>query len=175
MVVIRPALSSDFSRVAEAHAQSWQTAYRGILSDQYLDGPVIADRQQVWQERMLHPSDTQRLWVAEVEGNLVGFACIFLDHDPQWGTLLDNLHVLPAYKGLSIGKKLITHAAQYSVSHAVHEGFYLWVFEENTGARAFYDQLGALNQERIVEPAFDGTPAPILRYVWQAAELAQNT
>jgi len=27
------------------------------------------------------------------------FACAYLDADPEWGTLVDNLHVVPGLKG----------------------------------------------------------------------------
>jgi hypothetical protein len=35
-IIFRSAVSSDSAPVAELHAASWQSAYRGFLSDTYL-------------------------------------------------------------------------------------------------------------------------------------------
>ncbi len=37
-VTIRQAALDDMSAIAEAHVRSWQWAYRGQLSDNFLDG-----------------------------------------------------------------------------------------------------------------------------------------
>src|SRR3954449_11637483 len=88
----RLANSSDAAAVAHLHADSWRRHYRGAYSDGFLDGDVVADRLAVWSDR-LGTADPRRCTILAEDGGLIGFANTFLDHDPEWGALLDNLHV----------------------------------------------------------------------------------
>ena len=49
---LREAGAADWEGVADLQIASWRSAYRGILSDDYLDGPVVAERRAVWRERL---------------------------------------------------------------------------------------------------------------------------
>ena len=53
-VLYRVGVGVDFPQVATLHAESWRRHYRGAYSDAYLDGDVVADRLEVWGERMAH-------------------------------------------------------------------------------------------------------------------------
>lgn len=72
-ITFRTAGLSDSARVAELHAASWQSAYRGFLSDAYLDTDVPAERLRVWQAPLAQPSDRQYVLLAKQGGALVGF------------------------------------------------------------------------------------------------------
>lgn len=92
-VTFRFAEPEDAGAVGALHAESWRRHYRGAYADAYLDGPVDADRHAVWSER-LGEEPVAHYTVVAVDGDeLVGFAHTRLDIDPQWGSLLDNLHV----------------------------------------------------------------------------------
>jgi len=41
--------------------------------------------------------------LTEHRRELVGFACMMLDKDPQWGACLDNLHVMPGWRSRGDG------------------------------------------------------------------------
>lgn len=166
MITYREAIPKDADAIARLHAQSWQQHYRGIMRDDYLDQQVLDDRLAVWRERFSHPKATQHIIVAVEDEKLCGFACTYSHYDPQWGALLDNLHVLPAWQGRGVGKALISASAQWASQQDAKAGFYLWVFEENTKARAFYDSQGAVNQEKVMVDNPDGGKAPVFRYVW---------
>ena len=97
---LRPAVSDDLASIVALHVASWRSAYRGIFSDRYLDGPIEAERQALWQARMRDPRPAQIVVVADdLDGGLVGFACGFIDEDPNWGSFVNNLHVSPNRKG----------------------------------------------------------------------------
>ena len=52
---------------------------------------------------------------------MVGFVCAYGTHDPQWGSLIDNLHVLAAHKRTGIGATLMRRAGAWlSVHHPTH-------------------------------------------------------
>ena len=60
MVELREAVYEDCANIAALHAESWQRAYRGILSDDFLDHFVLEDRLAVWSERFSAPKKNQR-------------------------------------------------------------------------------------------------------------------
>ena len=97
MIELKPAVAADFRAIAEVHAKSWKTAYRGILSDQYLDNEVDQDRLRYWLEKRDHPPANQQIVIAWSENEIAGFNCFYIDYDPEFGSLVDNLHVLPTF------------------------------------------------------------------------------
>ena len=49
---ILPVESIDAAAIATLHAESWRTAYRGLVPDAFLDGPVVEDRMHLWRKRL---------------------------------------------------------------------------------------------------------------------------
>lgn len=164
---IRLASAADADRIAHIHAESWRSAYRGALSDAYLAGPIAAERAQVWGKRFAHPPAGQYVAVAEVDGDIVGFVCAYGGHDAQWGSFIDNLHVLPGHKGHGIGRMLMQQAAAWSAQAHPGAGMYLWVLESNAPARAFYARIGGEQTDRATWTPPDGSALPKLRYAWR--------
>ncbi len=166
MLTYREATLADAKAIARLHAQSWQQHFRGILRDEYLARTVHEDRQSIWAERLQHPSAKQHVILALDQGEPCGFACTYALHDPQWGALLDNLHVLADWQGRGIGQALMRQSAQWVQQQPSPEGLYLWVFEANVAASAFYERNGGVRQERIIVDNPGGGQAPVFRYVW---------
>ena len=166
MITYREATPEEAGTIAQLHARSWQQHYQGILRDAYLSVEVHEDRLAVWHERFRHPKETQHIIVATSQGDLCGFACTYVRHDPQWGALLDNLHVVPSWQGQGVGRTLMQASARWVKQQNATEGIYLWVFEENTAARAFYERLGGVNQEKATVDNPGGGQASVFRYVW---------
>ena len=166
MITYREATPPDAEAIAALHARSWQQHYRGILRDAYLDQDIAADRRSVWQERFQQPSSHQHIVVATEEGVLGGFACTYAQHDPRWGALLDNLHVTADWQGRGVGRALMRTSAQWVGEQVTEEGLYLWVFEQNTAARTFYERMGGVSPEKTTVENPGGGRATVLRYVW---------
>lgn len=161
------ATSQDEAAIAELHAQSWQIHYRGIFSDTYLDEAVVQERAMVWAERFVNPIPNREILLAEKNGQLVGFACIEINEDPVFGTLLDNLHVSREVQGQGIGAQLMQRTARLAESKHPGLGYYLWVLADNHKARRFYDRMGAINHETIPHLNQDGGTAMVCRYIWE--------
>ena len=92
--------------------------------------------------------------------------------DPMMVRLLDNLHLLPSHQGAGIGRGLLTAVARGAHAHATRPGLYLWCYDKNTRARAFYEHLGAEAVEQIMYAAPDGQSHPEWRYAWRATPFA---
>jgi GNAT superfamily N-acetyltransferase len=167
----RSAGPADAAAIAQLHADSWRRHYRGAYSDAFLDGDVLADRLEVWAQRLRQAAPNRCTLVAE-DGGVVGFANTYFDDDPTWGALLDNLHVAHGHKRRGIGARLLALTAEALLERPQPTGLYLWVLEQNQDARGFYEARGASCVERspVAPPGgiasrLTGSPMG-LRYSW---------
>lgn len=172
-VRLRDATGDDASAIAALHAESWRSAYRGALRDDYLDGAIVRERTAVWCERLGEPAANQRVVVAEEPARLLGFACAYGNDDERWGTQLDNLHVRPDAHGHGTGTRLVAEVAAWCRTAYPGAGLYLWVLEQNHPARRFYERLGATDQEGDVWLPPDGGTVKTRRYVWSRDDLVR--
>src|SRR5262249_29205966 len=151
-VTSRPAAAADAAGIAALHTASWRSTYRGILSEAFLDGDIVANRLSLWEGRLAANGDMANMVVkvAEQDGKPIGFVCAILDEDPTWGAMIDNLHVLPACKGMGVGRALMHEAAAWVQHERPASRLHLWVYEQNHEARRFYERLGAATITRVV-------------------------
>ena len=157
---------ADADAIAALHAASWQSAYRGILPDDYLDRDVVRDRQEKWRTQLRTPRPDQMVVKAVHDGVLCGFACVFLDGDATWGALLDNLHVLPGHTSRGVGGLLFADIRARVQRHRPARPLYLWVLEANAGARRFYERHGGRAADHCVVEILPGVQVAERRYVW---------
>jgi ribosomal protein S18 acetylase RimI-like enzyme len=101
---------------------------------------------------------------------MMGFACAYVDEDARWGSMLDNLHVLPTRKGQRIGSKLIANVASWCSGTCPGAGLFLFVLERNVLARRFYERIGGVIVGSTIWIAPDGTAVTELRYAWKNAD-----
>ncbi|MDQ2813126.1 MAG: GNAT family N-acetyltransferase [Actinomycetota bacterium] len=161
--------ADDAAVIAGLHAESWRRHYRGALLDSYLDGDVLRDRMAEWTSRLAQ-AVPDRYSVAGFlpDGTMAGFAYTFLDADPAWGALLDNLHVRHDVKRQGVGARLMAETARAVIGHRPASGLHLWVLEQNTAAQAFYQAQGGRCVERqLAGPLPGGGRAYSLRYAWR--------
>jgi hypothetical protein len=110
--------------------------------------------------------------VAELGREVVGLAHTQLGENADWGALLDNLHVSYGLKRLGVGTRLMALTAQAVLDSTPGSGLYLWVLEQNAGARAFYAARGGTCVETSADSAPGGDPSRLngnpmcLRIVW---------
>ena len=163
---IRPITARDAGALAQLHTDSWRSTYRGILRDEYLDGDIGRERRAHWQSRFQCPTSGQFGLLALCETVEVGFAFAFAGADARRGTLLDNLHVCPEWRGGGIGTRLLHAVAGHVMTHHPGEGLFLWVYELNARTRAFYERLGAQKVEQAEITAPDGRTVAEWLYAW---------
>ena len=166
-VTLREATKLDSAAIAHLHAESWRSAYRGILSDDYLDQRAHSERAALWQSRFSEIASKPFFAVlAEAGAALAGFACVFPRENPTFGSFLDNLHVVPQSTGQGIGMRLLSEVAGRLIADKVPGGLYLWVIEKNSRARKFYAKAGAVEVERVELPMPDGSRLAEMRCYW---------
>ncbi|HYZ19497.1 MAG TPA: GNAT family N-acetyltransferase [Gaiellaceae bacterium] len=78
----------------------------------------------------------EEVWVAEEDGRLLGFVAIRRSRRNGW-EVVEKLYVDPEAQNRGVGSALLDQAKALRPG-----GLVLWVFQENTGARRFYERHG---------------------------------
>ncbi len=152
-VGIRSADRADAPQIAGVHADSWRRHYRGAYSDLYLDGDLDADRLSAWTERLGQFDPDRCTLVADDGSRIVGFVHLVLDADPNWGALIDNLHVVHSLQRNGVGSRLLAASAWAVIDRRPGSGIYLWVQEQNEPAQSFYrSKKGKCGDRALVTP-----------------------
>jgi len=126
----------------------------------------------VWSTRLATPAHNTTV-LAEDDTGLVGFVHVVFDHDEQWGSLVDNLHVVHDRQRTGTGTALMTRAAAAVTRQAATRSMYLWVLAQNTAAQQFYRALGGTPTGRAKVPDPGGVPGRLngspdgLRIAWR--------
>lgn len=173
MLSFRAPNIEDYNAIAALHARSWQENYRDDFSANFLDNLALEDRLKVWKGRLENPAENQFMVLAEENSKLVGFGCAFFDKCPQYGTLLDNLHVAKAAKGLGVGKQIMKLIAKACQHHSNSKRMYLWVLENNSSAFDFYMHLKGKHVETLIGNEIGDKAVKKRRILW--ADLANLT
>jgi hypothetical protein len=163
--LIRLATLADADAVARVHASSCRTAYRRLLSADYLNGDVDAERRDVCQERFREPSQDRVVFVAEDDGHVVGFVSISMTA----GTPPRTSKICTSCPSTGAADSANSCSPPPRAGRSIARlgaALYLWVFEENVAARGFYRALGAIETKRARRPLPDGSHHPAVQCEW---------
>lgn len=123
-VLLRPADVEEAQSLADLY-----TAARAAAVPMMPPAVHTNEEDRAWFTRQLADA-SHEAWVAEADGVLLGYALI----TPGW---LDHLFLRPDATGQGIGTLLLD-----LVKSLRPDGFALWVFVSNVGARRFYARHG---------------------------------
>jgi GNAT superfamily N-acetyltransferase len=142
--VIRSARLDDADALGLIHVRAWQTAYRGVMSDDYLDGLRPEDRAEMWRRGVSRAQGEQRVSVIEFDGDVVGFAASGCEAaevtDGHTGELY-AINLDPDQWGKGLGRALLRYVTQ-ALTDAGYWSAVLWVVPENERARGLYESEG---------------------------------
>jgi ribosomal protein S18 acetylase RimI-like enzyme len=163
---IREATRRDARALAEIHVRSWQAAYRGKLTDEYLGGLRAEDREERWREVLAHPPEAWRTWVAEDEGSVIGFATTGRSEDADADRSTGEVYAIyldPESVGTGLGRELFAHAVE-DLREREFRTATLWVLETNAQARRFYEIAGWRTDGAVTSQRIDRESRPCVRY-----------
>jgi len=172
---IREATIDDALVIANIHAESWSRSYARVLTRQYLEHQVPNEREKIWKDRFSKPRPDQYVIAALIDGEIIGFACSYIDGINELGAFLDNLHVALPHQGAGIGRALLQAIALKCVESDPNRGLCLTVNQDNVPAQEFYLRLGATNIGEDLWSAPDGSIVPTYWFAWNnAVSLTRN-
>ncbi|MGF6724573.1 ribosomal protein S18 acetylase RimI-like enzyme [Paraburkholderia sp. GAS41] len=161
---IREATIEDAEAIASVHVISWQSAYRGIMPEQFLAELSVEARSDRWRKSLL--SGKLRVLVAYVDKAVVGWIafgpCRDADKDSAWAEL-EALYVSPEFWSQGIGKSL-SNSARQLLRLAGYAFVALWVLSENQRARGFYERIGFVHDDSSKVISIGGLLLTEIRY-----------
>ncbi len=148
-ITIRPASKNDTSLIL--------SFIQGLAEYEKLAHEVIASEQDL-RRTLFGAQPTAEVLIAEFSGRPAGFALFFTSYSTflaQPGIYLEDLFVLPEYRGRSIGKRLLAFLAGLVVERKM--GRLDWsVLNWNEPAIKFYTQIGARGLTDWTQYRLDG-------------------
>jgi GNAT superfamily N-acetyltransferase len=140
---IRLATTADASAIGQIRVDAWRAAYQPFMPLEYLEALNPSANLDLLAERLSKPTKEFMVFVAEHEGNTLGFSLIGAPRYPTQELTIElwALNVSPAYWRQGFGRKLVDH----SVAESSCLGFSrieLWCIKGNSPAEATYIGCG---------------------------------
>jgi ribosomal protein S18 acetylase RimI-like enzyme len=149
---VRAATEHDAARLAEVHIAAWRATYRGIMTDEYLDGLDVGRASSAWRRNILEPREGTHHLVVQSGNEVVGFAILGPaagDSDPGTGQL-HAINVDPGWWAQGAGSVLFAAAEQKFIELGYERAF-LWVEKSNDRAISFYTNRRWLDDGATLE------------------------
>jgi len=147
--VIRVYQDEDFNAVTTL----WRAAREQTFPDfQREKGHTFEEDCKYFRNVILENND---IWVADVDGRVVGFLALA-------GDFVDQLFIHPDFQQHGIGRGLLEHAKHLSPMH-----LWLYTFRMNAGGCTFYEKNGFIPVRFGVSPAPESEPD--VEYHWRPA------
>lgn len=138
LITIRTQKSGDAGYIAYRHGVLYEQEY-GL--DRVFEQYVVKSLAEFLADRPLGD-----IWVAECDGQIAGFIGI-VGVDAQTAQLRWFL-VEPEFRGLGLGRRLITTALDFCRQNGLRHVF-LWTFQELSAARHLYRSFGFTPTEHV--------------------------
>ena len=155
-IKIRRAGLDDAPSIAKVHVAAWNAAYLGLSDGAARARRSVEIREDQWRRGLAWPEERGFLvWVAEDEGQIVGFITAGPSEDAQAARDVGEVFTLylePSRIGQGVGRALMLE----SLDELKRRGFkevILWVLADNSRARRFYEAAGLTwdGTERVKE------------------------
>ena len=162
--IIRKVLAEDAYEYAALHIACWRAAYKGIISDEYLQNMSVDEMGERTKQYLQNSGDVL-YYCLEFDGSMIGRLVLnnSRDDDKPDAAEIGAMYLLDTYWDKGLGRKMM----EFSLEEFQRMGYsevILWVLEANGRARQFYEKF---------DFSFDGTkkemdidkPHTVLRYV----------
>lgn len=159
--------------IALVHVRTWQVAYAHAFPSERLRDISVEVRAERWQQLLAEQPVSEQTLVAELGGEIVGFASTGpAREDPDRGELF-AIYVLPDAWGSGAGRALMAGALAHLVESRFGDAL-LWVLEDNPRARRFYERAGWNTDGLTKVETVLGTDVPHVRYVTPLREVSDH-
>ncbi len=134
-MIIRQAREEDVMQIAEILTEDWQTAYRGIMDDDFLDSLSAEQRYRIEIKRY------RKYTVAVENDEVLGYAWNEMTDDEASDCEIIALYVRYSKRGNGIGRALMRHSME-SFRKAGRKSMIIWCLKDNHESRIFYEKMG---------------------------------
>ncbi|MDR2712349.1 MAG: GNAT family N-acetyltransferase [Clostridiales bacterium] len=174
-ITIRKVLPEEAYEYAACHIACWQSAYKGIMPDEYLDNmpAKLEERTESCRQALSEPGD-YGFFCAVYEGKMIGrlIICKSRDDDKPNAGEIAAIYLLEEFWDKGYGRQMMDYAIEMLITLGYQE-FFIWVLEENRRARRFYEKYGFRFDGAKKEIKIDKLLV-VIRYVFEAENKYTN-
>ena len=134
-MIIRPATEKDVMQIAEILVEDWQTAYRGIMDDDFLDSLSAEQRYPIEIRRY------QKYTVAVENDEVLGYAWNQATDEEAADCEIIALYVRYSKRNNGIGRALMQNSMD-CFRKAGKKSMIVWCLRDNHESRKFYEKMG---------------------------------
>lgn len=166
-MIIRKASIYDSIGITKVYCETWKSAYRGIIDQEFLDN-MNFEKQKRFFMNML--SKESLIYVAESKiGEIVGFSIPEVTRDDSNNNrgIVSSIYVLDRYQGEGVGYGLIEKAVQALLKSDI-KTMIVWILKDNP-ACGFCEALGGQPRETRLDQ-IGGVDYVSIGYVWNNLE-----
>lgn len=138
--MIRKARLEDAEAIAKVHVESWRSAYRNVVDDDFLDTLKWEDRLARWQ-KLIEVSSDSAIFVATRDNQVVGFLSGGKIREPTlpYDGELYAIYVHPHFQRQGVGEELFAAFAAWAKENNLH-ALLVWVAEKSP-YKQFYSKM----------------------------------
>lgn len=163
-VVIRAATLDDAADIERIRIAGWRTAYAGIVPQAYLDSMRLDDDAIAARRfRMAQNPPEVRTLISYGGAGPAGFVVYGPDREVPTAGEIYAIYVDPDAWSRGHGRALLGRAIRDLVADGYPEAG-LWVLEENTRARTFYERFGLFPTGQSQRFQVGAEDVPEMRY-----------
>ena len=172
---VRAATEDDAARLAEIHVAAWRATYRGVMTDQYLDGLDVGRAASAWRRNIREPREGTMHLVVQCGNEVTGFAIVgpAVGGSAAGAGQLHAINVHPDWWAQRAGSVLFA-AAEQQLIELGYERAVLWVAKSNDRAISFYNNRRWFQDGATLEDARFDPPVSENRHSRTLAPLRQR-
>lgn len=147
---VRKSRLSDLEQIALIHVKSWETAFKGLMPERYINNYTLEDRNAEWLSVL--GSGSESVIVAEDNNKLGGF----LSYSENVNFLnLSKLYLCPSMYGKGVGGLLMKQMENEALTASL-DLIRLYVLNNNKSAINFYSKQGFEFGDGFESEEFEG-------------------
>lgn len=153
--------SDDRLAISRIYEESWKYAYKGIIPQSYLDNIPTGH----WAAHL--DNDKMHTLVVLEHGDFIGTASYCKSRFSEFAGFgeIVSIYFLPEYMGRGYGKKLLD-AVITELTDLGYRDIFLWVLEENSRARTFYEKAGFVMGGKFLDDTISGRKIREIAYCY---------
>lgn len=164
MILVRDITPSDCDAVASIHVRSWQTAYKGIMSQDFLDQLDVVERAGRWRTNLSAGRCPINL-LAEANNAVVGFGGGGHNRTPDLVPEATG-ELWALYADPNMWAKGIGSAIFNEFRKRWKTSFCVWAARDNRVGRSFYEKMGGTLLRATKNEEVGGATVPHVVYLF---------